>query len=114
MFEKADVLRFLEVLDGLKSYMKLVGVISTTPGTYKSPWCRVMTKKILNKLLQTSDHHFEAPNEYVLDLLSIEENMEVSTFLILECSAFLAILLTNASIWQNLNKESVNIAHCFQ
>ena len=69
------------------------------------------TKKILNKLLQTSDHHFEAPNEYVLDLLSIEENMEVSTFLVLECSAFLAFLLTNASIWQNLNKTHRTTHH---
>ena len=37
-------LRFLEALEGLESSGRLVGFISTNPGTYKYSWCRVMTK----------------------------------------------------------------------
>ena len=32
------------MLEALKSSGKLVAFISTKSGTYKSPWCRVMTK----------------------------------------------------------------------
>ena len=42
--KKLDFLRFLGVLEGLESSGKPVGKKSTYPGTYKSPWCRVMTK----------------------------------------------------------------------
>ena len=31
--------RFSEVLEGLLSSRRLVGTISTNPGTYKSSWC---------------------------------------------------------------------------
>ena len=31
-------------LEGLESSGKLVGFISTTPGTYESSWCRVTTE----------------------------------------------------------------------
>ena len=43
-YKNSDLGRFLRSLEGFKSSGKLVGSISTTPGTYWSPWCRVMTK----------------------------------------------------------------------
>ena len=42
-------LRRLESLNAFKRSGKLVGSISTCPRTYKSPWCRVMTKNSTTK-----------------------------------------------------------------
>ena len=39
------------VLEGLGSSGKLVGIISTCPGTFPTPWCRVMTKNTGRELL---------------------------------------------------------------
>ena len=43
-------LRFLKALKGLQRSGRLVGSISTYPGTNKSPWCRVMTKTVSDVL----------------------------------------------------------------
>ena len=48
---------FPGVLEGLGSSGRLVGTISTYPGTYKCPWSRVMAKNLreqMNKLFTSS------------------------------------------------------------
>ena len=40
-----EFLRFPRVLEGLESSGRLVGFVSTYPGTSPTPWFRVMTKK---------------------------------------------------------------------
>ena len=44
LLTKMAFLRFVLVLDGLESSGRPVGTEIHHPGTYKSPWCRVMTK----------------------------------------------------------------------
>ena len=51
--KNSDFWTFPRVLEGLKSSGKLVGFISTYPGTSPTSWCRVLAKKPPGAGLQT-------------------------------------------------------------